>query len=255
MLGIGRDASPDEVKRAYRQAARTWHPDRNPAPDAAERFKAVSRAFELLSDASRRRAHDLRAGRAGRGSLPEDFVEDVASAIERAQTWIEEQVLPHYAEDWRGRGAEVAARLWVDLERLIPARMLVVTAKGRRRAAPLLQGIQVTMDERPAGGASALIPGRKLSTIVIFPAALYTVGFREAVDLDDAVLRLLLARYAQHVATGRLLALPGMDDEMLVARGRAIDDEAVRAWRNRVVLWSTVALIATGMFVAAYNGW
>ena len=59
LLGIQRDASPEEIKKAYRKRALECHPDRNPNdPKAAETFKKVSEAYEALSDDNRRRIYD-----------------------------------------------------------------------------------------------------------------------------------------------------------------------------------------------------
>src|SRR3954447_10593341 len=64
LLGVARDASADEIKRAYSLKARQLHPDTNPDPGAGERFKEVARAYEVLSDDDQRARYD-RFGEAG----------------------------------------------------------------------------------------------------------------------------------------------------------------------------------------------
>jgi molecular chaperone DnaJ len=59
ILGIRRDATPDEIKRAYRKLAREYHPDVNPDPAAQERFKEINAAYEVLSDPAKREIVDL----------------------------------------------------------------------------------------------------------------------------------------------------------------------------------------------------
>jgi len=58
VLGVSRDASESDIKKAYRRLARELHPDVNAAPDAAERFKDVTHAYDVLSDPDQRRRYD-----------------------------------------------------------------------------------------------------------------------------------------------------------------------------------------------------
>lgn len=59
VLGVSRDASPEEIKKAYRRLARELHPDVNPGADASERFKLVTHAYDVLSDPEQRQRYDL----------------------------------------------------------------------------------------------------------------------------------------------------------------------------------------------------
>lgn len=67
VLGIQRDASAEDIKRAFRRKAREYHPDVNKAHDAEERFKEVNAAYDVLSDPGKRDQYD-RFGTVGRGS-------------------------------------------------------------------------------------------------------------------------------------------------------------------------------------------
>jgi molecular chaperone DnaJ len=64
VLGVDRSATRDQIKQAYRQLALRYHPDRNKAPDAAEKFREIAEAYAVLSDDAKRREYDA-TGHAG----------------------------------------------------------------------------------------------------------------------------------------------------------------------------------------------
>jgi curved DNA-binding protein len=68
-LGLKRNATEDQVHKAYRKLARQYHPDINKAPDAAEKFKQVNEAYEVLRDPEKRRRYD-QLGRDWRSGEP-----------------------------------------------------------------------------------------------------------------------------------------------------------------------------------------
>jgi len=59
ILGVSPTAPAEDIKVAYRKAARLYHPDKNPDPAAADRFRSIQSAYELLADPTRRRDYDL----------------------------------------------------------------------------------------------------------------------------------------------------------------------------------------------------
>jgi DnaJ-class molecular chaperone len=58
ILGLGRGASSNEIKKAYRQLSLKFHPDKNDSEDAAAKFAEVAAAYEVLSDSEKREVYD-----------------------------------------------------------------------------------------------------------------------------------------------------------------------------------------------------
>ncbi|MBN1947837.1 MAG: J domain-containing protein [Bradymonadales bacterium] len=80
ILGVGRSASPEEIKKAYRKLARKYHPDVNPGDAQSEqRFKEISAAFDVLGDPEKRKKYD----EFGVAGLREGFSPDEARAYKR----------------------------------------------------------------------------------------------------------------------------------------------------------------------------
>src|SRR5256712_2133629 len=69
LLGVSRSATDEQIRSAYRKLARQYHPDVNGAPDAAERFKQVTEAYEVLTDPQRRQRYDMFGSTGGVGDF------------------------------------------------------------------------------------------------------------------------------------------------------------------------------------------
>jgi len=116
LLGVARDAGEDEIKRAFRRLARELHPDVSSEPDAAERFKQVAEAYEVLSDRQRRETYD-RFGHAGLrrgGFTPSEF--DLGDISDLFSAFFGEGFFGQSARTGgRARGGDVAATVEVTL--------------------------------------------------------------------------------------------------------------------------------------------
>jgi len=84
ILGVARNATPDELKTAFRNLARKYHPDVNKEPDAEERFKEINEAYAVLSDPEKRLAYDRygKEGLNGVGGVPDFTTMDFSDIFE-----------------------------------------------------------------------------------------------------------------------------------------------------------------------------
>ncbi|MGV3724733.1 MAG: DnaJ domain-containing protein, partial [Actinomycetota bacterium] len=74
VLGVSREAGADDIRKAYRRLARQHHPDVNQSdPDAAERFKELSQAYEVLSDPQKRARYEQHGHAGVNGNVATDF--------------------------------------------------------------------------------------------------------------------------------------------------------------------------------------
>jgi molecular chaperone DnaJ len=81
VLGVDRDASSDEIKKAYRKLAREMHPDVNPDPQVAERFKEITAAYEVLSDPEKRQSYNMGGSGFGEGFTGDFGFSDIMDAF------------------------------------------------------------------------------------------------------------------------------------------------------------------------------
>ena len=75
VLGVSRQDSEEEIRKAFRRKAMEYHPDRNKDPDAEDKFKEINEAYQVLSDSSKRAQYDRfgHAGVSGNGGFDRPF--------------------------------------------------------------------------------------------------------------------------------------------------------------------------------------
>jgi DnaJ-class molecular chaperone len=142
ILGVDRDASAAEVKRAFRRLARELHPDVNAHdPEAEEKFKAAAEAYEVLSDAERRRTYDAygHEGLRGGGFQPAGgfgSVEEIFQAFFGGGLGFEVRRGPMRGHDLLHR-VEISA-----LDAMLGAKLKIPSQEGGEREIELPPGTQ-----------------------------------------------------------------------------------------------------------------
>ena len=85
ILGIGRDATKEEIKKAYRKLALKYHPDHNPGnQEAEEKFKEVNMAYEVLSDPDKKKGYDETGNYDGEDNVRKAAIDQLRSMIAQA---------------------------------------------------------------------------------------------------------------------------------------------------------------------------
>jgi molecular chaperone DnaJ len=120
ILGVGRSASGDDLKGAFRRLARQHHPDVSDAPDAEERFKEINEAYAVLSDPDKRAAYDRfgHEGVRGAGGVP-DFTVDFSDFADIFEDFFGFGRATRQARNVPRRGADLQYRLNLTFEEAI----------------------------------------------------------------------------------------------------------------------------------------
>jgi molecular chaperone DnaJ len=114
VLGVDRNASADDIKKAYRRLARELHPDVNPSPGASDQFKLVTHAYDVLSDPDQRQQYDLGgAGQYSAGNF--GGFGDIFETFFGAATGAQQRGPRSRAE----RGQDALLRVELDLEEVV----------------------------------------------------------------------------------------------------------------------------------------
>ena len=121
ILGVPKNATQEEIKRAYRRLAMQFHPDRNPGnKEAEEKFKEISEAYEVLSDPQKRAIYD-REGYAGLRSSGYRGFEDIGDIFKSFSDLFEEFFGFTFEEKSTSRkrdGADLSTEVWINFEDL-----------------------------------------------------------------------------------------------------------------------------------------
>lgn len=213
VLGIGRDASEAEVKKAFRALARELHPDVNDHdPDAEEKFKAAAEAYEVLSDPARRQTYDsyghegLRSG----GFAPQG---DFGSIEDILQAFFGGGGFGFGVRRGPARGADVAVAVEVDYEEVLGGTSREVCTTPNGDGDPLRveipAGIADRQTMRVAGGGRPGEPGGRPGDLYVEVRVAEDERFQR--DGDDLVS--VVAIPATAAMLGTTIVVPTLDGE------------------------------------------
>jgi molecular chaperone DnaJ len=164
ILGVPRNATQEEIKRAYRRLALKYHPDRNPGnKEAEEKFKEISEAYQVLSDPEKRAIYDSQ-GFAGLRSYGFKGFEDISDIFRTFSDLFEEFFGFSPREEQRRRdGADISTEVWLNFEDLFTGKEVKVTY-SRHEACPTCGG--VGYDKKKGTKVCSVCDGKGMVTYV-----------------------------------------------------------------------------------------
>jgi hypothetical protein len=203
ILGVAVDATQEEIERAFRQAALTWHPDKSPAPDAAERFQEMLAVARVLRDPALRRDYDLqriafhgpraRARRAAPREPPGPYV-----PMRAPPAWLAERVRIHFDAALFGldapRRASRTQRVTLGLALVALGTCLGTGELMYLALAFVLWGYSRLLATPPVEGLlswAKIVPGRKLAE---YHALDQRLGRYDRIDVPFAQLAIAVVR-------------------------------------------------------------
>jgi curved DNA-binding protein len=172
ILGVPKNATQEEIKRAYKRLARQYHPDVNKSPEAEEKFKEINEAYAVLSDPEKRKIYDTYGTTTPPPPPPPGGYDFSGFEVEDFSDFFQELFgggLFGGARRTR-RGRDVRAELPLSLEEAFHGGEKVLEVGGRRVSVRIPPGVQDGATLRvPGMGGAGEPPGDLLLTVRLLP--------------------------------------------------------------------------------------
>ena len=217
-LNISKNASQDEIKRAYRKLARKYHPDVNKGLDAEAKFKEISEAYEVLKDVKKRKAYDTfgsdwqagqdfrpppnwddrfdRTSRRSHQRSSEQFSDFFESLFGRGNASFSAEDLSSFGREHHDKGEDLHAKVSISLEdsyhgakRTITLNRTVNDGRGHLTIQPqslqvtipkgVIEGQQIRLEGQGDVGFGGGARGNLFLEIVFEPHPIFTVNKRD----------------------------------------------------------------------------
>ncbi|MFN4070002.1 MAG: DnaJ C-terminal domain-containing protein [Thermus caldifontis] len=174
ILGVPRNATQEEIKRAYKRLARQYHPDVNKSPEAEERFKEINEAYAVLSDPEKRKVYDTYGTATPPPPPPPGGYDFSGFEVEDFSDFFQELfgggLFGGMGRRRPRRGRDLRAELPLSLEEAFYGGEKVVEVGGRRVSVRIPPGVQDGSTLRLAGlGGPGEPPGDLLLTVRLLP--------------------------------------------------------------------------------------